>query len=56
MGLYEILPPGLGQKRIKPQKDIEEYNLAYKIDCEEGDLETFISCRTDGLAFDKEKK
>jgi len=45
MGLHEILPPGLGQIRIEPKKDVEEYHLAYNIDFEEGDLETLISCR-----------
>ena len=36
-------------------KKTEEYHLAYNIDFEEGDQETFISRRPDGLAFDKEK-
>jgi len=30
--------------------------LAYGIDYEEKDMDTFISRRLDGLAFDKEKK
>jgi len=56
MGLHVILP--LGPARDKTElnsKMIEEYHLADNIDFEEGDLETFISCRPDGLTFDKEK-
>ena len=56
MGLHVIPPPGEGQNRTKLKKDIEEYHLAYNIDFEEGDLETFISRRPDGLAFGKAKK
>jgi len=56
MGLHVILPPGEGKNRTKLRKDIREYHLAYNIDYEEKDLETFISRRPDGLAFDKEKK
>ena len=55
MGLHVILPPGEGQNRTKLKKDIEEYQLAYNIDFEEGDTDTFISRRPDGLAFDNEK-
>jgi len=55
MGLHEILPPGEGKSRTKLRKDIEEYHLAYGIDFEETDIDTFISRRPDGLAFDKEK-
>ena len=56
MGLHVILPLGEGQNRTKLKKYIEEHHLAYNIDFEEGDLETFICRRPDGLAFDKEKK
>jgi len=56
MGLHVILPPGKGQNRTKLKMDIKEYHLAYNIDFEEGDQETFISSRRDGLAFDKDKK
>ena len=56
IGLHEILPPGEGKSRTKLRKDIEEYHLAYGIDFEETDIDTFISRRPDGLAFDKEKK
>jgi len=56
MGLHEILPPGAGQNRAKLRKDIEEYHLANGIDFVETDIDTFISQRPDGLAFDKEKK
>jgi hypothetical protein len=41
-GVHVILPPGEGQNRTKLKKDIEEYHLAYNIEWEEGDLETFI--------------
>jgi len=41
--------------RTKLRKDIEEYHLAHNIDLKEKPLETFISHRPDGLAFDKEK-
>jgi len=43
------------KSRTKLRKDIEEYHLAYGIDYEEKDIDTFISCRPDCLAFDKEK-
>jgi len=56
MGLHEILPPGAGQNRPKLRKDIEEYHIAYAIDFDETDIDTFIARRPDGLAFDKEKK
>jgi len=56
MGLHEILPPGEGKNRTKLRKDIEKYHLAYGIDFEEADIDTFISRRPDGLAFDKDKK
>ena len=36
-------------------KDIEEYHMAYNIDFDETDIDTFISGRPDGLAFDKGK-
>jgi len=55
MGLHEILPPGAGQNRAKLRKDIEEYHIAYDIDFDETDIDTFIAWRPDGLAFDKEK-
>jgi len=55
-GLHVNLPPGEGQNRNKLKKEIKEYYLAYNIDFEEGDLETFISRRPDGLAFDRGKK
>ena len=56
MGLYEILPPGAGQNRAKLRKDIEEYHVAYAIDFDDTDIDTFIARRPDGLAFDKEKR
>ena len=56
MGLHEILPPGAGQNRAKPRKDIEEYHTAYAIDFDDTDIDTFIARRPDGLAFDKGKK
>jgi len=43
------------RNRSKLKKDVEEYHLAYNIDFEEGDLETFICRRPDGLAFDKDR-
>jgi len=56
MGLHEILPPGAGHNRAKLWKDIEEYHIAYAIDFEDINIDTFIARRPDGLAFDKEKK
>ena len=56
MGLHEILPLGEGKNRTELCKDFEEYHLAYGIDYEEVDINTFISRRPDGLAFDTEKK
>ena len=44
------------KSRTKLRKDIEEYHLAYGIDYEEKDIDTFISRRPDGLAFDNKKK
>jgi len=55
MGLHEILPPGAGQNGAKLRKDIEEYHIAYDIDFDETDKDTFIARRPDGLAFDKQK-
>jgi len=55
MGLHVILPPGDGKNRTNLRKDIEEYHLANGIDYEEKDIDTFISRRPGGLAFDKEK-
>ena len=56
MGLHEILPPGTGKNRAKLRKDIEEYHIAYAIDFDDSDIDTFIARRPDGLAFDNEKK
>jgi len=56
MGLHEILPPGAGENRAKIRKDVEQYYMAYCIDFDETDIDTFIAWRPDGLAFDKEKK
>jgi len=56
MGLHEILPPEAGQNRAKLQKDIEEYHMAYEIHFDERGIDTFITRRPDGLAFDMEKK
>jgi len=53
MGLHEILPPGAGQNRVRLRKDIEEYHIAYAIDFDETDIDTFIARRLDGLASDK---
>jgi len=55
MGLHEILPPGAGQNRVRLRKDIEEYHIAYAIDFDHTDIDTFIARRPDGLAFDKAK-
>jgi len=55
MGLRKILPPGSGQNRAKLRKDIEKYHVAYAIDFDDTDIDTFIARRPDGLAFDKEK-
>jgi len=55
MGLHEILPPGAGQNGAKLRKDIEEYHIAYDIDFDETDKDTFLARRPDGLAFDKQK-
>ena len=55
MGLHVILPLGEGQNRSKLKKNIEEYHLADNIDFKEGDPETSIFRRPDGLTFDKEK-
>ena len=54
-GLHEILPPGAGQNRVRLRKDIEEYHIAYAIDFDDTNTNTFIARRPDGLAFDKEK-
>jgi len=56
MGLHEILPPGAGQNRVRLRKEIEEYHIAYAIDFDDTDIDTFIARRPDGLAFDKGKK
>jgi len=56
MGLHEILPPGAGQNRPKLRKDVEEYHLAYGIELEETDIDTFISHRPDGVALDRARK
>jgi len=56
MGLHEILPPGSGKNRAKLRKDIEEYHTAYAIEFDDADIDTFISRRPDGLAFDMEDK
>jgi len=56
MGLHEILPPGAGQNRAILRKDIEEYHVAYAIDFDETDINTFIARRPHGLAFHNQKK
>jgi len=48
MGLPEILPPGAGQNRVRLRKDIEEYHIAYAIDFDDTDIDTFIARRPDG--------
>jgi len=55
MGLHEILPPGAGWNRVKLRNNIKEYHIAYAIDFDDTDIDTFIARRPDGLAFDKEK-
>jgi len=50
------LPPGAGQNRVRLRKDIEEYHIAFAIDFDDTDIDTFIARRPDGLAFDKGKK
>jgi len=54
MGLHEILLPGVGHNRAKLRKDIEKYHIAYAIDFEDTNIDTFIARRPNGLAFDKE--
>ena len=54
--LHEILPPGKGRNRTKLKKDIEECHIAYNLDFDMEDLDTFISRRPDGLAFDYENQ
>jgi len=56
MGLHEILPLGVGQNRVKLRKVIEEYHIAYAIDFDDTDIDTFVARRPDGLAFDKGKR
>jgi len=56
MGLHEILPPGACKNRAKLRKDIEKYHIAYAIDFDDSDIDTFIARKPDGLAFDNEKK
>ena len=56
MGLHEILPPEAGKNRAKLRKDIKEYHIAYAINLDDSDIDTFIARRLDDLAFDKEKK
>jgi len=56
MGLHEILPPGAGKNRAKLRKDIEKYHIAYAIDFDDSDIDTFIARSPDGLAFDNGKK
>jgi len=56
MGLHEILPQGSGKNRAKLRKDIEKYHTAYAIEFDDADIDTFIACRPDGLAFDNEEK
>jgi len=43
VGLHEILPPGAGKNRAKLRKDIEEYHIAYAIDFDDSDIDTFIA-------------
>ena len=50
-----VFPPGAGKNRAKLRNDIEEYHIAYAIDFDDSDIDTFIARRPDGLAFDKEK-
>ena len=52
MGLHEIP----GKNRAKLRKDIEEYHIAYAIEFDDADIDTFIARRPDGLVFDKEEK
>jgi len=47
MGLHVILPPGAGQNRVRLRKDIEEYHIAYDINLDETDIDTFIAMRPD---------
>ena len=56
MGLHEILPSGSGKNRAKLRRDIEGYHIAYAIDFDDADIDTFIARRPDGLGFDKEEK
>jgi len=42
MGLHEILPPGVGQNRVRLRNDIEEYHIAYAIYFDDTDIETHL--------------
>ena len=42
MGLHEIPPSGAGKNRAKLRKDIEEYHIAYAIDFDDSDIDTFM--------------
>jgi len=55
MRLHEICPPGASHNRAKLRKYIEEYHIAYAIDFEDIDIDTFIARRPDGLALIREK-
>jgi len=66
-GVGALQDPGIhGTTRDPPTKRVTEQNkttkrhrrndLANDIDFEETDIDTFISRRPDGLAFDKEEK
>jgi len=44
------------QERDRTEPNYEKCHLAYGIDFDVTDIDTFISWRPDGLAFDKEKK
>ena len=46
MGLHEILPSGSGKNRAKLRRDIEEYHIAYAIDFDDADIDTFIARET----------
>ena len=52
MGLHEILPSRSGRNRAKLRRDIEDYHVAYAIDYDDADIDTFIA----RIAFDKEEK
>jgi len=48
-------PTRSGTEQSQTTKGYEEYHMAYDIDFDETDIDTFIARRPDGLVFDEEK-